>query len=977
MTESDRERHRLAQDLLFEALELPQEERAAFLESRVPDDPDLRDEVHSLLAALDRESVVDAVVDDTSDHLPEEGAQDQPRAASGPAEDQLGEVGSFRLRRLLGQGGMGSVYLADRVGEDYEQQVALKLVRTGFFDAKLEERFREERRILALLRHPGIAQLIDGGVTPEGRPYFALEFVEGTPLLDHCEGRELTLESRLRLFLEICEPVQYAHRQLVIHRDLKPANILVTRDGHVKLLDFGVAKLLHTQVADAHATRTSPWITPAYASPEQIRGEPVGTAVDVYALGIILYEMLTGVRPYEVHGSLPPSEVERIVCEVEPTRPSKVVTQTGDPTQGSPTGPRGTGTQKLSRRLSGDLDTIVLKALAKAPERRYASVADLAEDVRRHLDGRPVLARPDTVGYRVRKFATRNRTGVIAGAAIAVSLILGMVGVASARARAAAERNVAESQADRADQVASLMLEIFQLSDPARSRGDTVTAREILDRGTERIQSEFEGQPLAQADLLSQVAEVYRGLGRFARAEELARTALFLRETEAGPEAPVTAASLGQVGALLGARGRLTEAIPLLERGVEIREASALPNDTVLATMQAALAERLRAMGEFGRAQTLWERSLETRLAVFDEGHPLVAQSRVGLASALHEAGEFGPAQEVLRDIVEANRATQSLSASAATAAIELGSLLSIQERYAEAASYLEEATRIRGALYEPTHPDHIEARLHYVGAIYGLGRYAEAAEIAAGALRDAGTAWNGKHPTATSLRVNLARALLGLGEPERALAIYDTVLVDKHDYYGGDHNDLMFNYLFYAEPAIAAGNADGARGAMLAARGIRERLSDGPPGEPGISQMLEASIEGRLAALERRHDDAERHFDTAVSIAEGRLRESHRYRVRMVRERASWWIDRGRASQAAAALEASIAAQEERFLSEPGAAHPMVGQNYQEWGRALLELGQVADAREKLQRALRHYAGLPRDHVDVVQVNRLLARAS
>jgi len=463
----------------------------------------------------------------------------------------------------------------------------------------------------------------------------------------------------------------------------------------------------------------------------------------------------------------------------------------------------------------------------------------------------------------------------------------------------------------------------------------------------------------------------------FARAEELARTALFLRETEAGPDDPLTAASLGQVGALLGARGRLSEAIPLLERGVEIRGANALPNDTVLATMQAALADRLRSMGEFERAQALWEQSLETRLAVFDEGHPLVAQSRVGLASALHEAGEFGSAQDVLRDIVETSRATQSLSASAATAAIELGSLLTIQERYGEAASYLEEATRIRGALYEPTHPDHIEARLHYVGAVFGLGRYSEAAEIAAEALRDSAVPWGGKHPTATSLRVNLTRALAGLDQPVEALAIYDTVLADKHEYYGGDHNDLMFNYLFYAEPALASGNPDRAREAVLAARGIRERLSDGAASEPGISQMLEASIEARLAALEGKHDEAERHFDLAVSVAEARLRDSHRYRVRVERERASWWIDRGRAADAVPTLERLITAQEEGFLSEPDATHPMVGQSYHQLGRAQLELGRAADARASLQRALRHYGGLPGTHRDVVQARRLLARAS
>ncbi len=940
------------------------EPREQFLVSQTGDDPELIDEVRSLIEALARPSVVDELVDDTSDDA---GGTSSVPDSGAPG---LGEVGPYKLRRLLGQGGMGSVFLADRVGEDYVQQVALKLVRAGYFDPKLEERFREERRILARLRHPGIAQLLDGGVTPGGHPYFALELVEGTPLLDYCAAKELPLEARLGVFLEICAPVHYAHSQLVIHRDLKPANILVTAAGHVKLLDFGVAKLVETRLADGDATRTSPWITPAYAAPEQIRGETAGTAADIYALGVILYELLTGARPYTVDPSLPPSEVERIVCHLEPTRPSRAVTETGSNAGGPSIGGDSTAA-RLSRQLTGDLDTIVLKALAKLPERRYGSVSALADDVRRYLEGHPVLARPDTAAYRARKFVQRHRVAVLAGAAVFGVLLIGGAAVAVAGVRAAAQRDVAQAEAERADEVAGLMLEIFQLSDPARSLGDTISAREILDRGTTRIQDRLEGQPLTQAELLSQVAEVYRGLGMSGRAEELARSAHFIRETELGANDATTAESLGQIGVLLRDQGRIGEAIPLLERAVEARKVAAIPTDTVLASMQASLAAGVRAMGEFDRARMLWEESLETRVDAFGEAHPLVAESRVGLAAALHEAGEFGPAQDVLRDLVNAGRGSAEPSVQVATAAIELGALLNIQERFTEAHGYLEEALRIRSVLYGTTHPDHIEARLHFTNTVYGLGRFSEAAEMAEEALSDAAVAWGAKHPTATSLRVHLARASLALGEAERAAAIYDTVLAHKHEYYGGDHNDLVFNYLFSAEPALANGRLDLARGAVMAASSMRSRLSGATVQAPGVSEMLEASVLGRVAAAEGSHEEAGRHFELAVAVAEASLRPNHRYRIRILRERSAWWIDQGRAAEALPVLLDLIAVQEPAL--DPDAIHPQLGHTRLEAGRALLELGRTDEARAHLQGALEHYDGLPHSQPAVRRATRLL----
>jgi serine/threonine protein kinase len=318
-------------------------------------------------------------------------------------------IGPYRITRLLGAGGMGVVYLAERVG-DFSQQVALKLIRPGMASRAVVSRFRSERQILAVLEHPNIARLLDGGATEDGQPYLVMEYVDGVPITVHATDRALTLRDRLLLFRKICAAVHHAHQNLIVHRDIKPANILVTADGAPKLMDFGIAKLLGDAAADeaAPATQTG-WraMTPEYASPEQVRGLPMTTATDVYSLGIVLYELLTEQRPY-AFATDTPSDVERIIVETEPRPPSAVAPPS------------------LSRALAGDLDTIVLKALDKDASRRYDSVDRLSADVQRHLDGAPILARPQTFGYRASRFIRRHRLAVGAAALVFMSLVVGL-----------------------------------------------------------------------------------------------------------------------------------------------------------------------------------------------------------------------------------------------------------------------------------------------------------------------------------------------------------------------------------------------------------------------------------------------------------------------------------------------------------------------------------------------------------------------
>jgi eukaryotic-like serine/threonine-protein kinase len=462
----DTERWRVVEDLFQRACDLPPEERPAFLDGAGGGDSSLRVEVESLLASADQtfgfiqQPVSDAALA-VSQYLPASGKR----------------IGPYEICALIGEGGMGQVYLARRADQSYSQNVAVKFMRGDFGrDREMLLRFRVERQILANLNHPNVARLLDGGVTPEGLPWLALEYVEGVPIDEYCRRHNVSLRARLELFLTVCAAVEYAHRNLVIHRDIKPANVLVTSEGVPKLLDFGIAKLLAPEFTEALETRSSERLmTPEYACPEQVRGEPASTAADVYALGVLLYELLAGRRPFRVKSDSP-LEIARIICEQTPAPPSVACA----------TDPQAPGLD--SRRLKGDLDTIVLMAMRKEPERRYSSVAQLSADIRAYLGGYPLVARGDSWGYRSRTFIKRHKASVASGATLAMALAGFGVGMGILAQRANRERETAQQEAQ-------FLAGMFQAATPDAARGQTITARNLLDRGAARINHELSGAP--------------------------------------------------------------------------------------------------------------------------------------------------------------------------------------------------------------------------------------------------------------------------------------------------------------------------------------------------------------------------------------------------------------------------------------------------------------------------------------------------
>jgi serine/threonine-protein kinase len=682
------------QHLFEHAVELPADAREAFLASI--SDEAVRQEVRTLLKHAGEGGPVDALVEDVVEPLRASLHRD-------PYEGR--QVGAFRVRQKLGEGGMGVVYLAERADGQFEQNVALKVVRAGLASTRLRDRFLAERRILARLEHPGIARLIDGGFTEDGLPYYAMEFVKGEAIDVYCLSRSLPLRKRVGLFAAVCDVVQFAHQNLIIHRDLKPSNILVTAAGAVKLLDFGIARALTAEGEAEAETRTGlQAMTPEYASPEQIRGGLVSTASDIYSLGVVLYELLTDRRPYEIRTPASPSEVERIVCETEPLRPSTAIEQV-IPARG---GPNRHETRKRQRSLAGDLDTIALKALEKDPVRRYGSAAAFAADLRRYLRGLPIEARPATMGYRAMKFVRRHRLGVAAAGLLLLSIIAGAAGIYWQAQRAMAERDRAQAERERTEQVAAMMQRLFRLPDPNEALGDTVTARRLLDEGVRRVRIDLETQPELQATMLGELGEVYLNLGLVNAARPLFEEAVTIeRRLHPDPHLDL-ARSLHRLGVLRGQANEFAPADSLLLEALRIREQQLDSLDLDLAATRYARAELLSSMGRYDEASPLFQRALEIQQSRLDAAHPDVRQTMDGYATMLHRQGNFAAAEVLFRDAVAYSRRTSGDRHPATLDYLQdLGRLLHrFNRQYAAAESLYLEARDLATALYGPAHAE-------------------------------------------------------------------------------------------------------------------------------------------------------------------------------------------------------------------------------------------------------------------------------
>ena len=895
------------------ALELAPEERSALLDGTCAGDPELRAEVEAILAGAEARVFFESPALAFADPLVE--------AEAAALEGAI--IGAYRLIRELGHGGMGVVYLAERADGHFEQRVALKLIKRGMDSDEILRRFLAERQVLARLSHAHIARLLDGGVTAEGQPYFAMEYVEGVPLNRHCEERQLAVEERLALFQKVCEAVQYAHQNLVVHRDLKPSNILVTTAGEIKLVDFGIAKVLYQEPGDEAVTHTeSRLMTPEYAAPEQVRGEPVTTATDVYALGAILYQLLTGRPPHQFEGRTP-AERERVICEVDPDPPSAVV--------------RGTPGQ---RRLRGDLDVIVLKALRKDPVQRYPSVEALLEDLERHRTGLPVRARPQSVTYRARKFFGRHRLSVGAAAVLFLALAAGLAGTlwqAQATAREAA----------KARAVKNFVVGLFRVSKPEESRGREITARELLERGARRIDSGLAREPELQAELLDVLGVIHRDLGLYPQADTLLERAVELSRARFGETHPELAARLTDWAAVLAARGEYARAETLLTRAHGILRRTRGPEDTSVAIALSAMASVQRQKGNFVQSESLYREALRIDRSSRGTGQLRVAEDLDNLGLVLEEAGDLRRADSSYQQALTLRRAL--LDPDHPQVIMSLSHLSTLREKQGE----LTEAERLerevlerRRRIYPAGHPEIAYALQSLGNTLQIQGGYPEAESLNVEALAILRERLGADHPETLELVSNLGTLKYEKGDLAGAETVFREVLAAWKRSLGDEHpttlqalNDVagMLKYQRrYAEAEPLYRQA-------LALR--RKRL-----GETHPDVALAWGNLGELLAEKGELNEAARAYQASLAIFHDALPGDHLYISGSLLALGAILIDQGRPAEAEPLLRQALARRVEKL----GLADRRTARAQRALGLCLAALGHRVEAERLLLESYR-----------------------
>jgi serine/threonine protein kinase len=651
-----------------------------------------------------------------------------PAASTGQLENNFGSIGRYRLLQKLGEGGMGQVWLAEQT-VPVRRQIALKLIKAGMNDDSLLQRFQAERQSLAIMNHPSIAKVFDAGTTSEGQPYFVMEYVPGLPINGYCDRKKLNINERLQLFIAVCEAVQHAHQKAVIHRDLKPANILVVEvDGKPmpRIIDFGLAKAVGAGASGENlVTRFGAFVgTPGYMSPEQADSsiEDVDTRTDVYSLGVILYELLCGSLPFDTKKwqKQPVYEVLRQLREEDPLRPStKIGTEPGSSSASAEM--RGTEPRHLARQLHGDLDWITMKALEKDRTRRYGTPSELAADIERYLHNEPIAARPASATYRLQKYVRRHRVGV----AIASSLALLLVAVAVAQMIAL--RRITRER-DRADRIAQFMTGMFKVSDPNEAKGNTVTAREILDKASTDMKTGLAHDPEVQAQMLDTMAHVYLNLGIFSQAQPLAEQAVAAGRKSVGVRNKTTLNSMSNLGFILMRKGQYADAEKVLRETMDGQKHVFGPKHLATVESMRLLGDTLEAEGRYAEADKIEREALATAQTALGPEHWETLLAMNVMANILDDEGRLAEAEKLYRETAEIQ--TRTLGAEhpdTLTTMSNLGAVLEEEGHLSEAEEMQRKTLELRTRVLGAEHPDTLAVKMNLGNTLNQAGRRAEA----------------------------------------------------------------------------------------------------------------------------------------------------------------------------------------------------------------------------------------------------------
>lgn len=774
----DSERWKKISALYHQASELEGEARDRFLADACNSDDDLRREVEALLgvtgdAASGIGRVVETATAEYADHL-----------------GSIKQIGPYRVLRVIGHGGMGQVFLAERADQEFERQVAIKTIPWMTVTPALIERFRQERQILANLDHPNIARMLDGGSSDEDMPYLVMEYVAGQNIIEYCQENNLSLKRKLDLFLQICDAVQYAHRKLVIHRDVKPSNILVTAEGSPKLLDFGIAKLLD---ADAAVTRADMrFMTQQYASPELVRGEAASTATDIYGLGLLLYELLTDKFPYPVEGSTS-VEIERLILETQPVAPSLAVAN---------------GNSRIPN-LKGDLDNIVLMALRKEPERRYQSAKDLADDVRNFLTHRPVIARTATYRYRTGKFVYRHRLGVVA---VTTAILAAITMTAFYTVQLAEQRDIARFEAAKAQEVVAFLTNLFTEADPQRSLGQPVSARQMLDSGAVRIIDELASQPELQAALMATIGESYRNMSELNAAREHLTKALKISEPALG----ITHLDVLKMRYLLGITtsfiGNFEEALALHQPDYEYLVGEHGQRSLEAATMLHQIAFVESRTGLHEQSESHFLELIDIFRSHGDAARAPLATGLMGYGTLLQDMGRQEESGTVLLEAVDIRKQIYGTQHPEYAAVINnLGNHYLSLGQTDDAEPVMEENIRLNRQLYGENSLPYAVAINNYSTLRSRLGDHEGSLELLLEAESIFRVGYGPESPRYAYTQENIANVLANLERGAEAEPYYESALAILEKLFGTEHVEYAITQSSYAGYLNAAGQFDAA----------------------------------------------------------------------------------------------------------------------------------------------------------------------
>src|SRR5216683_5530422 len=739
------ERWQKIERLCYSALNKEKSARAAFLEQRCGGDEALRRAVELLLAQHEKDDDFLEVpaMEVAAKHLASDQQDDSsglasPATSADTAADPTSvakiSFGPYRLIQKLGEGGMGEVWLAEQ--SKPRRRVALKLIKVGMDTREVVARFDSERQALALMEHPAIAKVFDTGSTPEGRPYFVMEYVAGIPITAYCDKHRMTTRQRMELFIQVCEGVQHAHQKAIIHRDLKPSNILVTEvDGKPmpRIIDFGLAKATSQRLTDESMyTRVGAILgTLEYMSPEQAdsAGEDIDTRTDVYSLGVVLYQLLVGALPLDLK-KLAYDEMLRLLRDKDVPKPSsRILAQDGESAITAKN--RGTDAPSLTRQLRGDPDAVVLKALEKDRKRRYGSPSELAADLGRYLRNEPVSAHTPSAAYRTRKYIRRHRLGVAVATGLLAILPAFAVVQRVQLQRTRLERDRANRERDRATRITDFMTGMLQLSEPSEQRGNSVTAREILDKASNDIKTGMAKDPDAQAQMMQVMGEVYINLGLFSRAKDLEQQSLDIRRRVLGPENPDTLASMDDLGGALKESGQFVEAAKMFREEIDIRHHVLGPENPDTLNSMDNLGDALWADGNYAEAEKVDRETLDLRRRVLGPEHPDTINSMNNLEVCLIYLGRYPEAEKLGRETLDLRRRVlgpehpQTLNSMN-----NLAFVLSLEGRYTEAEKLDREALDLRRRVLGPEHPATLETMRDLSVDLSRERRYAEAEKL-------------------------------------------------------------------------------------------------------------------------------------------------------------------------------------------------------------------------------------------------------